>query len=97
MGNAQKAVLNIFFYSESKMEICRLETMITSRQTKTEGIVYKILSEKLWSKQTDEVITRKSLLDFDGKDPVMIRSGQEDFLSDDVSIIIARNKRLEKP
>ena len=85
LGNAQKAVLNIFFYSESKKEICRLETIITSRQTKTEGTVYSILSEK--------VITRKSLLDFDGKDPVMLRSGQEDFLSDDVSIMIAHNKK----
>ena len=64
LGNAEKAVLNIFFYSESNKEICRLETMITSRQT-----------------------------DFDGKDPVMLRSGQEDFLSDDVSIMIARNKK----
>ena len=93
LGNAQKAVLNIFFYSESKKEICRLETIITSRQTKTEGIVYRILSENLWLKQADEVITRKSLFDFDGKDPVMLRSGQEDFLSDDVSIMIARNKK----
>ena len=93
LGNAQKAVLNIFFYSESKKEICRLETIITSRQTKTEGIVYRILSESLWSKQADEVITRKSLLDFDGKNPVMLRSGQEDFLSDDVSIMIAHNKK----
>ena len=93
LGNAQKAVLNIFFYSESKKEICRLETIITSRQTKTEGIVYRILSENLWLKKADEVITRKSLFDFDGKDPVMLRSGQEDFLSDDVSIMIARNKK----
>ena len=93
LGNAEKAVLNIFFYSELNKEICRLETMITSKQTKTEGIVYRILSEKIWSKQTDEVITRKSMLDFDDKEPVMFRSGQEDFLSDDVSIMIARNKK----
>lgn len=93
LGNAEKAVLNSFFYSESNKEICRLETMITSRQTKTEGTVYRILSEKIWSKQADEVITRKSLLDFDGKDPVLLRSGQEDFLSDDISIMIAHNKK----
>ena len=85
--------MNIFFYLESNKEICRLETMITSKQTKTEGIVYRILSEKIWSKQTDEVITRKSMLDFDDKEPVMFRSGQEDFLPDDVSIMIARNKK----
>lgn len=93
LGNSQKAVINIFFYSESNNEVCRLETIITSRQTKIDGTVYNILSEKLWSKQTNKVITRKYLLDFDGKDPIMLRSGHEDFLSDDVSIMIARNKK----
>lgn len=93
LGNAPKATLNIFFYSETKKEICRLETMITSKQTKMEGIVYSILSENLWSKQAEEVITRKNLLDFTGKDPIMLRSGQEDFLPDDVSIMIAHNKK----
>ena len=93
LGNTKNAVLNIFFYSELAKEICRLETTITSETTKTEGSVYRIVSEKLWSKQTDEVTTRKTLLDFEGKEPVMVRSGKEDFLSDDVSIMIARNKK----
>lgn len=93
LGNASKVVLNIFFYSETNKEICRLETAIISKQTKTEGAVYRIISEKIWSKPANEITTRKSLLDFDGKKPVMVRSGQEDFLSDDVSIMIARNKK----
>lgn len=93
LGNANGVVLNIFFYSESNREICRLETAITSKQTKIEGIVYRIISEKIWVKSADEVVARKSLLDFDGKEPVMVRSGQEDFLPDDVSIMIARNKK----
>ena len=93
LDDTKKAVLNIFFYSEAAKEICRLETTITSKKTKTEGTVYSIVSEKLWSKQTDEITTRKTLLDFDGKEPVMVRSGKEDFLSDDVSIMIARNKK----
>lgn len=93
LGNANEVVLNIFFYSESNKEICRLETAITSKQTKTEGTIYRIISEKIWSKPTDEITTRKLMLDFDRKEPVMVRSGQEDFLSDDVSIMIARNKK----
>lgn len=93
LGNANEVVLNIFFYSESNKEICRLETAITSKQTKTEGTVYRIISEKIWSKPTNEITTRKLMLDFDRKEPVMVRSGQEDFLSDDVSIMIARNKK----
>lgn len=93
LGNADKVMLNIFFYSETNKEICRLETAIASKQTKTEGTVYRILSEKIWSKKIDEITTRKSMLDFDEKEPVMVRSGQENFLSDDVSIMIARNKK----
>lgn len=93
LGNSEKVVFNIFFYSEVNKEICRLETYITSKHTKTEGTVYRIISEKIWSKSIEEISTRKALLDFDRKEPVMLRSGQEDFLSDDVSIMIARNKK----
>ena len=93
LGDAKNAVINIFFFSEKNNEICRLETVITGTKTKTEGIIYSIVSEQLWSKRTDEITTRKAMLDFEGKKPVMIRSGQEDFLSDDVSIMIARNKK----
>ena len=93
LGDTKNAVLNIFFYSELAKVVCKLETTITSKKTKTEGTVYRIVSEKLWSKQIDEIATRKTLLDFDGKEPIMVRSGKEDFLSDDVSIMIARNKK----
>ena len=92
LGNTNKVVLNIFFYSEIKREICRLETLIASKQTRTEGTVYKIVSEKLWAKPADEITTRKSMLDFDRKEPVLVRSGYEVFLPNDVSIIIAHNK-----
>ena len=93
LGDAKKTVLNIFFYSETNKEVCRLETVVAARKTKTEGIIYSIISERIWSKKTDEIIARKAMLDFDGKEPIMVRSGQEDFLSDDVSIMIALNKK----
>ena len=93
LGDAKKTVLNIFFYSETNKEVCRLETVVAAKKTKTEGIIYSIVSERIWSKKTDEIIARKAMLDFDGKEPIMVRSGQEDFLSDDVSIMIALNKK----
>ena len=93
LGDAKKTVLNIFFYSETNKEVCRLETVVAARKTKTEGIIYSIVSERIWSKKTDEIIARKAMLDFDGREPIMVRSGQEDFLSDDVSIMIALNKK----
>ena len=93
LGDAKKTVLNIFFYSETNKEVCRLETVVAARKTKTEGIIYSIISERIWSKKTEEIIARKAMLDFEGKEPIMVRSGQEDFLSDDVSIVIALNKK----
>lgn len=93
LGDAKKTVLNIFFYSETNKEVCRLETVVAARKTKTEGIIYRIISERIWSKKTEEIIARKAMLDFKGKEPIMVRSGQEDFLSDDVSIMIALNKK----
>ena len=93
LGDAKKTVLNIFFYSETNKEVCRLETVVAAKKTKTEGIIYSIISERIWSKKTEEIIARKAMLDFDGKEPIMVRSGQEDFLSDDVSIMIALNKK----
>lgn len=93
LGDAKKTVLNIFFYSETNKEVCRLETVVAARKTKTEGIIYSIISERIWSKKTEEIIARKAMLDFKGKEPIMVRSGQEDFLSDDVSIMISLNKK----
>lgn len=93
LGNTKNAVLNVYFYSETTKEICRLETVITSKNTKVEGIVYSIESESLWSKKAEEVTTRKAMLDFDGREPFIVRDEQESFLSDDVSIMIAYNKK----
>lgn len=93
LGDAKEVTLNIYFYSEVQSEVCRLETIIASDKTKTEGIIYSIVSESIWTKKSDEINTRKAMLSFDEKDPVMIRTGQEAFLSDDVSIMIARNKK----
>ena len=94
LGDAKKVIFNIFFYSEINKEVCLLETIITSNNTESEGIVYRIVSEKIWAKQTDKITTRKAIFDFNGRNPVMDRNQQkEDFLPDDVSIIIARNKK----
>ena len=96
LGSSEKVVFNTYFYSEKNKKICRLETVITARRDKTEGIIYNIVSETIWTKRPEEVITRKAMLEFDGKEPDMVRSGQEDFLPDDVSIMIAHNKKYNE-
>ena len=92
LGNSKE----VKFFSGKTNEVCRLETIITSHKSKSEGISYSIASETMWTKCVDVVTTRKAMLDFEGREPVMIRSSQEDFLSDDVSIMIARNKKTKE-
>lgn len=96
LGDAKDVKLNMYFFSEKTNEICRLETIITSQKSKSEGISYRIVSESLWTKGIAEVTTRKAMLDFESREPIMVRSGREDFLSDDVSIMIARNKKTKE-
>lgn len=94
LGDAEQAVINMYFYSETK-EICRLETVITSEKSKTDSIYYKIVKETLWTKPQDSVNARKNLTDFSTCIPVSVRRDEE-FLSDDVSIIIAHNKKRKE-
>ena len=94
LGDTKEAVINTYFYSETN-EICRLETVITSEKSKTDSIYYKIVEETLWAKPQEAVTARKNLTDFTGYQPVAIRK-EEQFLSDDVSIIIAHNKKKKE-
>ena len=96
LGDSKEVRLNMYFFSRKTNEICRLETIITARKSKSEGITYSIASETLWTKGVSEVTTRKAMLDFEGREPTMVRSSQEDFLPDDVSIMIARNKKTKE-
>lgn len=92
LGDTREAVINSYFYSDIK-EICRLETVITSEKTRTNEYHYKIANETLWAKPQETVGTRKYLTDFSKCEPVAVRSREEEFLSDDVSIIIAHNRK----
>ena len=94
LGDTKEAVINTYFYSDT-IEICRLETVITSEKSKTDSIYYKIVEETLWAKPQEAVTARKNLTDFTGYEPVAIRK-EEQFLSDDVSIIIAHNKKKKE-
>ncbi len=96
LGDAPKVKLNTYFFCETTHEICRLETVISSQMSKPEGISYSIISESLWTKSADEVVTRKAMLDFQGRKPAIVRNSSEDFLPDDVSIMIARNKKTKE-
>lgn len=92
LGNTKEAVFYIYFYSE-KEGICCLKTVITPEKNINEERIYRIVSEELWKKSLDKVKTKKRLTDFNGLKPVEKRNDSEKYLSNDVSMIIAQNRK----
>ena len=93
LGGSEKAAIRTYFYDKRKY-ICCLETVITAKKAKTGEYVYSILSERLWEKPIAGVKSKKYLTDFDGIEPVDSRNSNEAYLSDDVSFIIAHNRKV---
>lgn len=94
LGGANLATFHIYFYDTSQKIYC-LETKVTSRKAKTGKWLYSIVDEKLWEKTTARVKSKKYLTDFSGLEPTAVRNENEMFLPDDVSFIIAHNKKTK--
>lgn len=94
LGGTEKAVFRIYF-CDVLQNVCCLETEITSKKTKTGDFTYSIVDEKLWEKPLASVKSKKYLTDFSGMEPAAFRNENEVFLSDDVSFIIAHNKKTK--
>ena len=95
LGGSEKAEFRVYFYDKREY-ICCLETLITAKKTKTGEYEYSILSESLWEKPIASVKSKKYLTDFTGMEPIASRKGDEMYLPDDVSFIIANNKKLNE-
>lgn len=93
LGNTEKATMCIYFFDSNNKDVCCLETVITSEKGKTGECVYSIREEKLWRKPADSVKSKKYLTDFSGMAPVAFRNKNEMYLPDDVSFIIAYNRK----
>ena len=94
LGGAEKVTMRTYFYDEYE-KICCLETVITTKKAKSGEYVYSITSEQLWEKSVCSVKSKKYLTDFTGMEPVASRDRNEVFLSEDVSFIIAYNKKAQ--
>ncbi len=93
LSNAKKATIRTYFY-DKRNYVCCLETVITTNKTKTGEYVYSILSEHIWEKPISTIKSKKNLTDFVGIKPVAERNKDEAYLPDDVSFIIAHNKKM---
>lgn len=93
LGGAKKATICTYFYDKRKY-VCCLETEITAKKSKNGEYIYLIISERLWEKPIASVRSKKYLTDFAGIKPTAIRNQDEIYLPDDVSFIIAHNKKV---
>lgn len=91
----EEVVFDSFFFCENHT-VNRLRTVIKKNaEQEDEENKYIIIDETLWSKKIETIKTKKMLLEFDNISPAMVRNGDEVFLMDDVSIIIAFNRKYE--
>ena len=88
-----EVIFETYFYSEENY-INKLRTVV-KKENKSQDSEnkYIIKEEKLWRKSFSTVKTKKSLFEFEKLNPVQIRNSDEEFLMEDVSIIISLNKR----
>lgn len=92
LNGVDKAVLRIYFADNQKNVNC-LETAIVEKRTENDNRFFVIAEEKLWTKPFSRVRTKKQLIDFEGMEPIVERTGTEEYLLDDVSLVIGRNKK----
>ncbi|WP_337423668.1 AAA family ATPase [Phascolarctobacterium succinatutens] len=92
LGGCENASFKICFF-DNKRNICCLETVVKSKKAKAGGYVYSIVEEKLWEKPVSSVKSKKYLTDFTAISPIAVRNTEEAYLPDDVSFIIAHNKK----
>ena len=92
IGDAEHAVFRITFLSKDN-HVCCLETEIAAERSKPGDYIYKIKAERLWMKPLSSVKSRKYLMDFSSVEPVSVRKTDEAYLPDDVSFIIAYNRK----
>lgn len=93
LGENIKTVFDIDFYVDEK--IFHLTSEIIKLKKKDGTFVVRIVSEKLWIKTVTSKINKKNLLDFERLEPVRVRNNSDEYLPDDVSIMIAVNKQIQ--
>ncbi len=90
LGENIKAVFDIDFFADGQFYHLMSEMI---KQTKQDGSSkVTILAEKLWTKPRSKV-NKTNLLDYEGLDPVITRDNANEYLPDDISIMIAFNKK----
>lgn len=93
LDGAEKADFKIEFINNQK-QVCLLRTVISPDDSFLKSQKqYHIVDEQLYVKPAKSVKRKKDITDFSGCRNVINRKDHEEFLSDDVSVVIAMNRK----
>ena len=87
----KKAVFDIDFFADNR--IFHLKSQIIRSRNSDDRNNIKIVSEELWEKSITSKVNKSNLLSYDGLEPSRVRDNSDEYLPDDVSIMIAVRKQ----
>ena len=94
LSDNEKVKITSFFYNDNS--VYKLETHIEKRVNQVDNESKLIITEeRLWEKDATKVKTKKSLFEFNDSDIRIQRNEKEQFLLNDVSVMIAINKEKQ--
>ena len=92
LNGKHRVIITAYFYQNN--EINKLQSIIKKEVNSIDGSErLTICNEILWAKNARTIGTKIALFDFGDKDIKAIRDNSEQYLPDDVSMIIALNKK----
>lgn len=94
LSDNEKVKITSFFYNDNS--VYKLETHIEKRVNQVDNESKLIITEeRLWEKDATKVKTKKSVFEFNDSDIRIERNEKEQFLLNDVSVMIAINKEKQ--
>lgn len=93
LGDGINTIFDIDFYADGK--IYHLTSEIIKEKNQDENPKIRIISERLWVKTVTTKINKSNLWDYDKNTPVRVRGNSDEYLPEDVSIMIALNKQIQ--
>lgn len=96
LQDSDKVEIQSYFYHK-EAGVCKLHTTIKKNTDYMNEDRYYIEEETLWVKDEKRVTSKKALFDFENLKPFKIRDNKEEFLKDDISIIMGLNKGTNFP
>lgn len=92
LNEDQRVVINTYFYHEGIVN--KLQTAIEKKVNQVDGSGKLVIAEEnLWAKEINKVKTKKGIFVFNDSELRTRRNQNEEYLLEDVSIILALNKK----